>query len=147
MMIRGVWGQVILRKQSLIVNDPVAYPERVGVPEGHPPLTSFLGVPLKDEGKTIGMIALANRAGGYTGEQREDLEELAVSLVETLRRNKAEEEIRKMNLELEKRIVERTEDLVAKTVELERINRVFVDRELKMRELKARIAELEKQQE
>ena len=28
--------------------------------------------------------------------------------------------------------------------ELERINRVFVDRELKMRELKARIAELEK---
>jgi len=141
-----VWGQVILRQQSLIVNDPGAFPDRVGIPAGHPPLTSFLGVPLKDEGKTIGMIALANRADGYTGEQREDLEELAVSLVEALRRNKAEEEVRKMNLELEKRVVERTEDLAAKTAELERINRVFVDRELKMRELKARIAELEKKE-
>jgi len=34
--------------------------------------------------------------------------------------------------------------LLAKTEELERINRVFVERELRMRELKARIAELEK---
>lgn len=144
MIIRGVWGQVILREQSLIINDPGAFPERVGVPEGHPPLTSFLGAPLKDEGKTIGMIALANRADGYTGEQREDLEQLAVSLVEALRRNKAEEEVKKMNLELEKRVAERTEDLLAKTAELERINRVFVDRELRMRELKARIEELEK---
>ena len=74
------------------------------------------------------------------------LEELAVSLVEALRRNKAEEEVRKMNLELEKRVVERTEDLAAKTAELERINRVFVDRELKMRELKARIIKLEEKE-
>ena len=98
--------------------------------------------------KLFGELAerFRNRAGGYTGEQREDLEELAVSLVEALRRNKAEEEVRKMNLELEKRVVERTEDLAAKTAELERINRVFVDRELKMRELKARIAELEKKE-
>jgi hypothetical protein len=144
MIIRGLWGQVILRKQSIIINEPGAFPDRVGVPEGHPPLTSFLGVPLKDEGKTIGMIALANRTDGFTGEQREDLEEMAVSLVEALRRNKAEEEVTKMNLELEKRVHERTEDLAAKTAELERINRVFVDRELKMRELKARIAEMEK---
>ena len=144
MIIRGIWGQVILREQSLIINDPGAFPERVGVPEGHPPLMSFLGAPLKDEGKTIGMIALANRAGGYTGEQREDLEQLAVSLVEALQRNKAEEKIKKINLELEKRVAERTEDLLTKTIELERINRVFVDRELRMRELKARIEELEK---
>ncbi|MFA5756081.1 MAG: GAF domain-containing protein, partial [Smithellaceae bacterium] len=134
----------ILREQPLIVDDPGAFPDRVGVPEGHPPLTSFLGVPLKDGRKTIGMIALANRTGGYTGEQREDLEELAVSLVEALRRNQAEEKVKNMYQELEKRVIERTGELVAKTEELERINRVFVDRELKMRELKARIAELEK---
>ncbi len=51
-----------------------------------------------------------------------------------------------VNLELEKRVVERTEDLAAKTAELERINRVFVDRELTMRELKARIIKLEEKE-
>jgi len=54
------------------------------------------------------------------------------------------EEIRKLNLELDSRVALRTAELTAKTAELERINHVFVDRELRMRELKARIAELEK---
>jgi GAF domain-containing protein len=144
MTVRGIWGQVILREQAFIVNHPDSFPQRVGLPEGHPPITSFLGVPLRDQGKTIGMMALANRAGGYTDEQREDLEALAVSFVEAMRRNRAEEKVKNMYQELEKRVVERTEALVAKTSELERINRVFVDRELKMRELKARIAEMEK---
>src|SRR5664280_2830434 len=59
------------------------------------------------------------------------------------KRMQAEEKIKLMNEELEGRVVERTAELSAKTAELERINKVFVDRELRMRELKARIAELE----
>lgn len=56
----------------------------------------------------------------------------------------AEAEVKKLNEELERRVIERTVELTAKTAELERVNKVFVDRELRMRELKARIAELEK---
>lgn len=58
----------------------------------------------------------------------------------------AEVEIKKLNTELEKRVAERTAELTAKTSELERINKVFVDRELRIRELKAKIAEMEKKE-
>jgi GAF domain-containing protein len=59
------------------------------------------------------------------------------------KRTQAEEKIKLMNEELEQRVIDRTVELSAKTAELERINKVFVDRELRMRELKMRIAELE----
>jgi len=93
MVIRGIWGQVILKAASLIVNEPVSYPDRVGTPEGHPPLTSFLGVPLKERGKVIGMIATANRVSGYTADHQQDMEALSVAFVEAIRRKQAEEKL------------------------------------------------------
>lgn len=59
-------------------------------------------------------------------------------------RRKAEDEIKRLHAELEQRVIERTAELSAKTAELERLNRVFVDRELRMRELKERITKMER---
>jgi len=90
MEIRGIWGQVMLDGASRIVNDPASAPERVGTPEGHPVLTAFLGVPLVRGGRTFGMIAVANKEGGYDDADRHALEDLAVPFVEALLSKRAE---------------------------------------------------------
>jgi hypothetical protein len=59
-------------------------------------------------------------------------------------RKKAEEKIRIINENLEQRINERTAELRETIAQLEELNRAFVGRELKMMELKERIAKLER---
>lgn len=91
MEIRGIWGRVIESERSLIVNDPASHLERVGTPEGHPTLTSFLGVPLKRADRTFGMIALANKGSGYSTSDQQDVEAISIAFVEALNRKRAEE--------------------------------------------------------
>ena len=59
-------------------------------------------------------------------------------------RKKTEEKIRIINENLEQRINERTAELRETIAQLEELNRAFVGRELKMMELKERIAKLER---
>ncbi|MFA6506383.1 MAG: PAS domain S-box protein [Treponemataceae bacterium] len=55
----------------------------------------------------------------------------------------SEEKLRRLNDELEERVTQRTAELEKKNKELERANRVFVGRELRMLELKKKIKALE----
>jgi len=58
-------------------------------------------------------------------------------------RKQIEEEIRRLNEELEQRVQERTAELEQTNEELHKLNRLFVGRELRMVELKERIRALE----
>ena len=60
---------------------------------------------------------------------------------------RTEEELRKHREHLEELVKERTAQLNQKNVELERLNKVFVGRELRMIELKKQIVTLEKELE
>lgn len=97
-----IYGRVLLDGKPLFTNDPPSHPDSIGTPEGHPPLKSFLGVPLIHDGQTVGMIALGNRSGGYGQQELKSLEALAPAIVETLYRTRAEEALRRSEKQLKR---------------------------------------------
>lgn len=99
--LRGIYGRVLLDGRSFYTNHPPAHHDSIGTPAGHPPLTSFLGVPLKRGGQVVGMIALANRAGGYRDEDVQSIEALAPAFAESLSRVRAEQELQQALISLE----------------------------------------------
>jgi PAS domain S-box-containing protein len=118
MEIRGYWGRTIADGRSLIVNAPARHPDSVGIPEGHPSITSFLGVPLREAGGTIGMIALANKEGGYDWGDQRAIEALTTAFVEALMRKRAEVALQTERASLAQRVAERTAELSTANFEL-----------------------------
>jgi PAS domain S-box-containing protein len=43
--LHGLYGYVLQQGKSLLTNTPAQHPQSIGIPKGHPPLSSFLGVP------------------------------------------------------------------------------------------------------
>lgn len=113
MEVRGLWGRVVLNGASSFVNEPAGHPDSVGVPVGHPDLTSFLGVPLKQDGKVTGIIAVANNPKGYKPGHLQALEELSATFTETLRRKRIEIELASTKDVLKEVLNERTRQLEA----------------------------------
>ncbi len=100
MEIRGIWGKALKDGCSLIVNEPYSHPDSVGTPEGHPPLTSYMGVPLKHAGNTFGMISLGNKDGGFDEDDQEVIESLSIAIVESLRGKRNELRLNQQSQEI-----------------------------------------------
>ncbi|MDG2303662.1 MAG: ATP-binding protein [Candidatus Binatia bacterium] len=63
--LENLLGTVMTTGGSVISNDP-SHDERSGdLVSGHPSLDASLGLPLHHRGQMIGMVGVANRAGGY----------------------------------------------------------------------------------
>ncbi|MFC1896675.1 GAF domain-containing protein, partial [Thermodesulfobacteriota bacterium] len=100
MPLRGIDRSTLREGKSRIVNaDHIeTHPDRVGIPRGHPPITCFLGVPFKREDKTVGMIGLANKEGGYDQEDQETIEMLSVAFYEALLRKRMERQVQEQSI-------------------------------------------------
>src|SRR5262245_29338569 len=60
-----LFGRVVTTRAPVMANDPANDPGGGGLPPGHPPLKSFLGLPFFHAGQLAGMVGLTNRPGGY----------------------------------------------------------------------------------
>lgn len=61
----------------IIANDVLRDHRFQGLPDGHPPLHSFIGIPLFSGDAVIGLAGVANRKGGYTQEVADQMQPLA----------------------------------------------------------------------
>ncbi|MGH3978789.1 MAG: GAF domain-containing protein [Pseudonocardiaceae bacterium] len=74
----GVLGQLITDPRPLRLHRISEHPQSFGFPEHHPPMSSFLGVPLLVRGEAFGNLYLTEKRGG--GEFTAQDEEFVVAL-------------------------------------------------------------------
>jgi PAS domain S-box-containing protein len=66
----SLWGRAIREKKTFLSEGPF------GTPEGHVRIDCYLTVPIVYKNETIGLLSVANKAGGYSDRDRELLERI-----------------------------------------------------------------------
>lgn len=131
---RGVLGVLIDHPESLRLTDVSEHPRSYGFPTNHPPMHTFLGVPILVRGRAYGNLYLTEKAGGEFTEEDEAavvvLADWAAIAIEHARLYVGEHE-RRRELERAVRRMEATAE-IARTVggetELPRVLELIVKR-------------------
>ena len=76
---RGILGVIIEDPEGLRLVDLAAHPKSAGFPPNHPPMTTFLGMPVRIRGTVFGNLYLTEKRGGrpFTDEDEMLVEALA----------------------------------------------------------------------
>ncbi len=127
MPIRGIFAAPIRAGEIIICNDPPNHAQSRGVPEGHPELTSFLGVPLRMGGRIFGLIGLGNKPGGYTEADGDAVQSLSRAIVEALASKRSEMALEQRRQELERLMFRRAEQSREELAEVRASERKFRD--------------------
>ncbi|MBU1566059.1 MAG: PAS domain S-box protein [Proteobacteria bacterium] len=80
--LQTLFGAALISGEPIIANDPLNDSRRGGLPDGHPSLQAFLGIPLHLGGRMLAMVGLANRPGGYDQELLDFLKPFLVSVAQ-----------------------------------------------------------------
>ncbi len=100
--LKTLFGKVLTTEEYVISNNPQADARRGGLPEGHPALNAFLGVPIFHGGQFLGMAGLGNRPQGYDSQLIEYLQPLLASCGKILHAYHNEQERQAAQLALHK---------------------------------------------
>jgi signal transduction histidine kinase len=74
---RGVLGTLIIEAKTIRLDRIQDHPDSIGFPPNHPPMTGFLGVPVRAGDRVFGNLYLTEKAGGFTEGDEQLVEALA----------------------------------------------------------------------
>jgi len=97
--LKTLFGAALSSGEPVIANQPAHDPRRGGLPEGHPALNTFLGIPVHYENELVALIGLANRPAGYD----QDLVAYLAPLLVTIAQLVQAARIQKLHRESEER--------------------------------------------
>ena len=124
----NIFARVVLENRPIRSEDAMTDPTRVGQPKGHPPVGTFLGVPLRIRDEPMGMIGVANRPESYQDEHEQLLLTFAAQVAIVIRTAKRDEQLTATNEALEQKVARRTrqleqarDDLAQKAAQLQRL--------------------------
>jgi len=131
----GLIGEMLRTGESIRLTNIADHPKSVGFPEGHPMMKSFLGVPIKAYGRSIGQIYLSEKIGEpeFTFEDQHLIEMLAAHAAAAIENARLYQKV----LGSEHQLAERNEELglmysmataVSSSMDLDRLLEVMLDR-------------------
>lgn len=106
-------------------------------------MRSFAAMPLIHDSGIIGVLGIASKAERDFAAEKVFLETLAGTVAVVTQNAILFETLQKQSDRLEEQVRMRTVDLESKNAELQRFNKLFVDREFRIKELKEKVKVLE----
>lgn len=74
-----LFGKAIMTKSVLIANDPYNDLRAGGLPEGHPHMSAFIGIPFLVGDEIIGLCGIANKPGGFSESLVSELQSILIA--------------------------------------------------------------------
>ena len=74
----GVLGAITRAEGPVRLDEISDHPDSAGFPEEHPPMSAFLGVPIRIEDEVFGNLYLTDKPGGFTDDDSQVVASLAV---------------------------------------------------------------------
>jgi transcriptional regulator with GAF, ATPase, and Fis domain len=111
----SLYGAVLKTGKLIISNQPASDSRSCGIPQGHPPLNTFMGIPFFSGDELLGVVGIANKENGYQQSLAKSLApflETCGNLIQAYRNNIEKQELEK-KLRYYQRQLSNIEDVIS----------------------------------